>query len=662
MDKFLDFLLEFLVRFGGGSGKVDDNLVRFSLAAMFWAALLVVAWSRQRQYELPREELLVWGFGLGLGRELFMLGIVSVQMLGLVEGETVRVVFPPLELALGTAAVVVVAGSFLRYILDDVPLSRRYLQIGLTVTGICYLTTFWWWALHSTTNPEARYPQTWGAWLFQLGAATLTAIPIIFLIKKQGWLRNVVLLALTFFFMSQFLMLFNPITGETDRCFLCPISHNFYIWAIPLLGYVYIREQSIERAQAEKKVRRRNKELIALNEIAAIISQSLDLDRTLNAILDKVLTVVNMSAGWIHLLDKDGGVLSLMVQSGFSQRLAQEPQTLGPGQGPIGKVIQTGQPTIVNDVSDDLRHAMDFGRREGLHAFVSIPIKSRDKALGVLSVFGSKSYEWNPQKVQLLTAIGHQIGVAVENARLAQEVSRIEILQELNRLRSELIANVSHEVRTPLGLIKYSCTSLLAEDVEFDREVQWGFLRGIDQETDKLMGIVDNLLDLSHIGSGLLRLDKHPTDVGQLVRDVTANIKVQTAHHRFAHSFSPDPLVAAIDPRRIEQVLRNLLINAVKYSPKGGEIIINGREENGQLVIRVCDEGIGISPQDLERVFERFYRVENETTQKVGGVGLGLAISRSVAEAHGGRIWVESVLGKGSTFYLVLPRDAIAPV
>ena len=156
MDKFLDFLLEFLVRFGGGSGKVDDNLVRFGLAAMFWATLLVVAWSRQRQHELPREELLVWGFGLGLGRELFMLGVVSVQMLGLVEGEAVRVVFPPLELALGTAAVVVVAGSFLRYILDDVPLSRRYLQIGLTVTGICYLTTFWWWALHSTTNPEAR--------------------------------------------------------------------------------------------------------------------------------------------------------------------------------------------------------------------------------------------------------------------------------------------------------------------------------------------------------------------------------------------------------------------------------------------------------------------------------------------------------------------------
>jgi signal transduction histidine kinase len=190
-------------------------------------------------------------------------------------------------------------------------------------------------------------------------------------------------------------------------------------------------------------------------------------------------------------------------------------------------------------------------------------------------------------------------------------------------------------------------------------------LRGIDEETDRLQAIVDSLLDLSQIESGRLRLRKRPTDVSQLVRDVSTSMEVHTARHRFHHSFHPDPLVAHADPKRIEQVLRNLLGNAIKYSPQGDVITVRGYVEDAQLVLQVSDQGIGIPRQDLERVFERFYRVENETTRKVGGVGLGLAVCRSIVEAHGGRIWVESTLGKGSTFYLTLslgdgPREHTA--
>jgi len=259
--------------------------------------------------------------------------------------------------------------------------------------------------------------------------------------------------------------------------------------------------------------------------------------------------------------------------------------------------------------------------------------------------------------VQLLTAIGHQVGVAVENARLAEEAAGIEILQELNRLRSELIANVSHEVRTPLGLIKISCTSLLAEDVDFDRETQHKFLRSIDEETDRLERIVDNLLDLSRIESGRLRLDMRPTDVGRLAREVMENMEAQATRHRLVHNFPPDPLVAIIDSKRVEQILRNLLSNAIKYSPEGGTIAVRGCEDERHIIVQVSDQGIGVPAEDLERVFERFYRVDNETTQSVGGVGLGLAVCRSIAEAHGGRIWVESALGVGSTFYFTLKRE-----
>ena len=132
-----------------------------------------------------------------------------------------------------------------------------------------------------------------------------------------------------------------------------------------------------------------------------------------------------------------------------------------------GRVAQLGQPIVVNKVSDDSRLSVKSGNREKLHAFAGVPIKSKDNVLGVLGIFSRSPRELSVQETQLLIAIGHQVGVAIENARLAQEASEIEILQELNRLRSELIANVSHELRTPLGLIKVFCTTLLREDVSY---------------------------------------------------------------------------------------------------------------------------------------------------------------------------------------------------
>jgi len=783
VSKFLDFLLVLLAQFAGGPGPIENNLMRFGLAAIFWGALLIVAWSRQRQNELPREKLLVWGFGLGLARELFMFSFVSLQVLNVVERESVYFISAPLEQALAMAAVVMVAGAFLRYILNDVLLSRRYLQIGLGATGICYLATSWWWAVYITANPESRFGQTWCSWLFRLAASMLIAISIVLLARKRGWLRNIVLVALMFFFLGEFLMLVNLATDEIYTNVFCPICHAFHIWAIPLLGYVYIREQSIERRQAEEALRererrfrgiiesteagyfymdrdgrfqhvndawlrmhgyaspdevigqhfslvqvetdleqvqrnvekllsgepistgeftrrckdgsigyhtfsvnpvvrggrvvglegflidltermrverevwRRNEELVALNTIATTISQSLDLDRMLNAVLGKVLLVTDMDAGWIHLLDEDRNVLSLVAQRGFSQEIAKETQTVKLGESMAGKAAQSGQPIVMDKFPDDHRLGMETCRREGLHAFAGVPIKSKDKVLGALSVFSRDPRESSPQEVQLLTAIGHQVGVAVENARLAEEAAGIEILQELNRLRSELIANVSHEVRTPLGLIKISCTSLLAEDVGFDRETQHKFLRSIDEETDRLERIVDNLLDLSRIESGRLRLDMHPTDVGRLAREVMENMEAQATRHRLVHNFPPDPLVAIIDPKRVEQILRNLLSNAIKYSPEGGTIAVRGCEDERHIIVQVSDQGISIPAEDLERVFERFYRVDNETTQSVGGVGLGLAVCRSITEAHGGRIWVESALGVGSTFYFTLKRE-----
>jgi PAS domain S-box-containing protein len=415
---------------------------------------------------------------------------------------------------------------------------------------------------------------------------------------------------------------------------------------------------AIENARLYEQVRHRNEELLTLNAIATTISESPDLNRILNSTLKKVSEAMEMDGGGILLLGEDRrDPLELIAHHGLSQESIEEIKTYRPGDGVIDLALQSGQALVVTNVLDDLQSHTGVVKRESLRTFACVPLKSKDGVLGVLGVFSRTPRRPSAQKIQLLNNIGHQIGAAIENDQLAKEASEVEILQELDRLRSELIANVSHELRSPLGLIKVLCTSLLMDDVEIDQETQLRFLRGIDQETDTLEAIVNNLLNLSRVESGRLRLDKRPTDLGQLTKEVIEVVKmdIQSTQHRFVHDFPSRPLVATVDARSITQVLRNLLQNAVKYSPEGGVITVQGRGDDRQFLVWVNDQGIGIPPQDWERIFEHFYRVDNEITQNTRGAGLGLAVCQGIVEAHDGRIWVESTPGVGSTFYFTLP-------
>ena len=230
--------------------------------------------------------------------------------------------------------------------------------------------------------------------------------------------------------------------------------------------------------------------------------------------------------------------------------------------------------------------------------------------------------------------------------------------QELDHLRSELISNVSHELRTPLGLIKAASTTLLRQDIEFDQEIRETLLRGIDEETDRLEHIVNNLLDLSRLEQKRLTLECSTTDIGQLIHNIIESMQPQIKPKlQVEYDSPPQSLMANVDPKHIEQVLRNLLTNAIKYSPDDGTITIEVEQNKKELIVQFKDQGIGIPAADLKKIFERFYRVDNDITRDVSGAGLGLAISRELVEAHGGRMWAESEWGTGSTFYFTLPLE-----
>ena len=247
------------------------------------------------------------------------------------------------------------------------------------------------------------------------------------------------------------------------------------------------------------------------------------------------------------------------------------------------------------------------------------------------------------------------IALAFENDRLREQLQAERSLNEGNRLKAELISTLAHEMRTPLTSIKGYSTALLMEEASFSPESQREFLQIIDEETDVLQDLIRDLLESSIIDAGLLKLEPQPVRLHRLARDVVEDAARRNSRHRFLVDFPAGfPLVEA-DPRRVEQVLRNLLDNAVKYSPEAGLVVVRGEALANEVVISVADQGVGIAPEDLNRLFEKFFRVKTGLGRHVVGSGLGLPIARTIVESHGGRIWAESQVGQGSTFYFTLP-------
>lgn len=236
-----------------------------------------------------------------------------------------------------------------------------------------------------------------------------------------------------------------------------------------------------------------------------------------------------------------------------------------------------------------------------------------------------------------------------------REAEEAKARTQAERLKSEFISSMSHELRTPLTSIKGYSTSLLREDVTWDKDTTREFLAGIDQKADELRDLIDKLLQTTKIEGGAIKLDKEPVVLSKLVQKVLKDAAFHSSGHRFYHDFPLDIPVVEADARYLEQIVHNLVENAIKYSPKGGGIKVAGRVECGRVVVSVQDEGIGIAPEHLDKIFNRFYRVDNALSRRVGGTGLGLSIAKGLVEAHGGEIWVESTPGSGSTFYFSLP-------
>ncbi len=294
--------------------------------------------------------------------------------------------------------------------------------------------------------------------------------------------------------------------------------------------------------------------------------------------------------------------------------------------------------------------------RDGIHSQLAVPMVLQRRVVGVVDVESRYPNAYSPTEERLLVALANHAALAVDNLHLLEESRKVEALRELDRMKTELLSTVSHELRTPLSSIKGYATTLLEHGARVKREEQREFLEIIDFEADRLTELIENLLEMSRLEAGVLRMDRTPARLGEVARALIRKLQLTAPEHTLELDWPPaDPAVSA-DARRIYQVIQNLLSNAIKYSPDGGRVILAARCERHELVVSVQDQGLGMPAGELDRIFDRFHRVGGEVTRSIGGTGLGLGISKGLVEAHGGQIWAESEgEGKGSTFSFTLP-------
>ena len=539
------------------------------------------------------------------------------------------------------------------------------------------------------------------------------------------------------------------------------------------------RKTFFEDAAVKKKLLGRSRELAALLEISQTATQSLETEKILNDTLDKSLEILDFDVGYIRTLDSEKKNLIVRIARGLSS--PEFLSTSFPLDSPdpvVGKtVFQTQKPYIGFDIRKDPMFKTRTMEKEGVISLAMFPLVSKQRALGFIAVGSKTFHKFTKREIRLLMAFSSQLGAALENAQLYDEVTKskayienlvenaadiilstnledriltwnrgaeitlgynkeevigrhlsillppervhelaemrakveffgalrdVEVegekkdgtaiylslsvspitdgdgkivgflrvakdvtekkryeqrLKELDKLKSDFVSNVSHELRTPLTAIKGSVDNMLDGLTGDLNEKQSRYLMRIKSNADRLARLINDLLDLSRIEAGI-NLKPRNLDLVTIAKEVTETLRPVAADKLITLTMESldDTVTAWADPDRISEILMNLLGNAIKFTPTNGEVTLSLQGSGNEWVkISVADTGPGIPSDEANRIFDKFYQVTQPEKQKAMGTGLGLSITKALVEMHGGKIWLESEVGKGSIFSFILP-------
>lgn len=434
-----------------------------------------------------------------------------------------------------------------------------------------------------------------------------------------------------------------------------------------LTGRLVALSDITERKQAEEALQRANQALRMLSECNQAVVRATNESDLLRDVCRIMVEIGGYRLAWVGLAEQDEektvrpvawagcddeSLVTMNVTWADTER----------GRGPIGMAIRIGTPSIAQQILTDpnFEDWRTDAVKHGYGSFVAIPLISW-QVLGALNIYKVEPDGFPPEEVGLLVELADNLAHGITALRTQAERKRAEgkitQYEELDKLKSSLLSTVSHELHTPLATIKGYSTLLLDYDERMRHDEKREYLGFIDRATDRLIELVDHLLDMSQLEAGLLHLQKESFSISGLMNDVLAEAKLRAPGHEIVLKLPKRLPRLGIDVRRIRQVLDNVIDNAIKYSKKGTRVVIEARQMGAELQVSVADQGTGIPAEDLGKVFDRMYRVEQRVSPAVKGVGLGLAICKGLVEAHGGRIWAESKVGRGSTFYFTLPLD-----
>ncbi len=433
-----------------------------------------------------------------------------------------------------------------------------------------------------------------------------------------------------------------------------------------------LQQEIVERTRAEEALQQRNHELLLLNQVSQMFSSSLDLEPVLDTALDAIQRLLNVYSLSFWLIEPETHELVCMQASGpGSDDLAG--QHLKPGQGITGWVAWHNTLAFVPDLWEDERHVRRVDTHTGvsIRSMLSLPLQVKGKVIGVLNLADLRVGHFSQEDVIMLEPIAAAAAIAIENARLymmaQQEIAERKKaeaalreahgeLQELNASKDKFFSIISHDLRSPFSIL-LGFTQLLEENLEqYSYEENRSKVAHIRASAERLYALLENLLTWSRIQRGAMEHQPETIDLAEIAEDNVALFAPKAEHKQITlRSAIPENTLAYADYSMVDTVLRNLISNALKFTPAEGRIDVSASVRAPYIEVAVSDIGRGIPFEDISKLFRIDVQYTNPGTAGEKGTGLGLILCQELVERNGGKIWVESEIGKGTTFTFTLP-------